>query len=246
MTKVPSTPGEASRVERPALTDLLEIYWEPQRVFQRRATTSIWLPLAFLVIATSVLHWLYQSAMEDAYLADFRRALAAMAIPNGLSLAQLDASFRSSLRFRPLSGVFALHGAIFGVSLAVWVACRFINVPLAFGRAALVATWSYSPRIVEALVLPLIALLRSPENVHGIGSVTPGVTYFLDPSAVASYIYPFLLRLDLITVWVTVLIGIGVRTLTDRRATVVDAAIVAGLVYLSGSIGALFAGLRSF
>ena len=74
-------------------------------------------------------------------------------------------------------------------------------------------------------------------------SVSLGVARFLGPQSTSAMLLAFLGRVDLFTLWVTVLVAVGLKQMT--RITTGQAAGGAALVWLLGSLPALLQGLRA-
>lgn len=112
-----------------------------------------------------------------------------------------------------------------------------------FGTALAVVTYAYLPGLVRGL-LAVIAVLAglNPETFNFQNPVATNLGYFMDPAA-SPTLYRLASSLDVVTLWVLVLIGIGFACVSKlKRSTTL--AVVFGwyaLVVLAGvAFGALF------
>jgi hypothetical protein len=90
------------------------------------------------------------------------------------------------------------------------------------------------PRVLEAFVNALQGIFMDPGKLDGRFRVTLGVGRFLDPNNTSPILLALLGRLDVFTIWVTVLLAIGLSVtggITRARAF-----LVAPLIWLAGAI----------
>jgi hypothetical protein len=73
----------------------------------------------------------------------------------------------------------------------------------------MVASYAFIPRIVEGVVTSVQGLLLDPAQFNGRWRVSLGVGRFLDPDATSPVLLALLGRVDVFTIWVTVLLAIG-------------------------------------
>ena len=105
------------------------------------------------------------------------------------------------------------------------------------------ATYSEVPRIVQILVNAAQALVMSPEKLNAINSVGLNLARFMDPDRASPAAIALASRVDLFTIWVTVLLGIGIYVV--GKLTKQQAAIIAVIVWIIGALPAVFGALRS-
>ena len=219
--------------------DCLLIFVEPTAIFRRRAATPVLVPLAALVIGCIAAYYVARPLLEPAYLADFRRAMATRSLGVTISSEQLDAGFRANMKFGGLYSIVTVPVTVFCIAFSVWIACAIVGVRQTYERALAIATWSYFPHIAQALAMSAIAILRADDQILGIRSLSAGITFFVDPANVPSVVYPFLLRCDLFTLWITALICIGVAATSPTPVSRRSSAGVGALVYLLGFLPSL-------
>ena len=97
----------------------------------------------------------------------------------------------------------------------------------------MVAAFAFMPRIIEALVVSVQGLLLDPSGFTGRWRLSLGVGRFLDPDATSPALLALVGRLDVFTIWVTVLLAIGLAVTGNIPRS--RAAIAAALVWLLGA-----------
>ena len=115
--------------------------------------------------------------------------------------------------------------AIFGVGCATWLAGKLVDAKQTFHAALVVAAYAYVPRILESVVNGVQGLLLDPAQLDGRFRLSLGPGRFLDPDTASPLLLAFVGRLDVFTLWITVLIAIGLavtgriplRQRRDRR-----------------------------
>ena len=98
------------------------------------------------------------------------------------------------------------------------------------------------PRILEAVVHGLQGLFLDPAQLDGRFRVSLGVGRFLDPNTVSPILLGLVGRIDVFTIWVTVLLAIGLSVtggITRARAFM-----AAPIIWAVGAIPVVFQALR--
>ena len=145
---------------------------------------------------------------------------------------------------------FATFGAVIGIpvvllvlGLATWGVGRAFGGTLSYGTALLVASFGWFPRAIEAVINSVQGLVLDTSKMTSHYQLTLSAARFLDASAASPMVLALLGRLDLITLWVTALLAIG---LVSAGKVAKDKAIVVGAVlWLISAIPGLFAAWRA-
>ena len=87
------------------------------------------------------------------------------------------------------------------------------------------------------------ALFLDPSQLDGRFRLTLGPGRFLDPDTSSPLLLAFVGRMDLFTLWITVLVAIGLSI--TGRIPLGRAAIAAALVWLIGGLPVIFQALRA-
>ena len=104
------------------------------------------------------------------------------------------------------------------------------------------AAYSYAPRIVDSVLHGLQGLFLDPAELDGRFRLSFGVGRFLDPDTVSPLLLAIVGRIDLITIWITVLIAIGLAV--TGRIPLRKAAIAAAIVWFVGGLPLILPALR--
>lgn len=229
----PSKPTQSSFWE-----DVIDIFYQPADVFRRRATRSVWPPMLFVAISIGIIVFATFNTLEPIFAAEFQRN-AAKAVAKNPQITQeiLDKQLtvaESVARYAAGVGVLV---TMFLVGVLVWLVGKLVGSKQTFQAALVVAAWSYMPRVIGAVIGGVQGLLMDPAKLTSVLSTSLSPARFMDPDATNPLLYQFLGRLDLITIWVTVLLAIGVYVtgkVTKQRAVVFGI-----LIWFVGSLQAL-------
>jgi hypothetical protein len=128
------------------------------------------------------------------------------------------------------------------IGFLIWLVGKFVDATQTLNAAIVVATFSYVPRIVEGIVARIQGLFVDPGSLDSRYSLSLGVGRFLDPDTTSPILLGLVGRIDLFTIWVTVLIGIGIAVTGKVSRT--RGAIAAAVVWLLGALPSLAGALR--
>lgn len=237
----PARPAEKPGTAR--WDDYLEIFYSPSAVFRRREGTNPFPPLLILTVATLVLYFATRSAMQPVMDAEFARSMAQAMEQNPEFTAEQMAQGRGMME--TFAGL-AIGVTTFVIPLLLgvilWLVAKGAGSVATLGSAVVVAVFAYFPRLVEWVVTAVLALFTPEEDILSRYHVTLGLGRFVDP-ATSPVALALLGRIDLFTIWVTVLLAIGIRIV--GRIGTVPAAIVAVLVWIIGALPGLAGALRA-
>lgn len=224
--------------------DYLEIFFNPSAVFRRREGTNPFLPLLVLVVVGMVLYFATRSAMQPVMEAEFTRGMAQTMEQNPqITAEQMEQGREMSQRFMPIIiGVMTFIIPLL-VGVVLWLVAKGAGSVATLTSAIVVAVFAYFPRLLEGVVQAVLALVTPEESIRSRYDVTLGVGRFLDPATSSPLALAFLGRIDLFTIWVTVLIAIGIKIV--GRLTTGQAAVVAALVWLVGALPAVMGAMRA-
>ena len=224
--------------------DFVDIFYAPSAVFTRRADGKFGLALLALVIASVILSYLTKNAMQPIMDAEFARNSAQAMRQNPNLTAEQMASGRAFFeKIAPiLFAVFMMIG-VFGTGLVLWVVGKLFEAKESLAAAIMIATYSEVPRLVQVLVSAAQALFMSPESLNAANSVGLNLARFMNPDTASPVMIALGSRVDLFTIWVTVLLAIGIHVV--GKIPKQQAAIVAGITWLVGAVPALFGALRA-
>ena len=240
----PISPVTAAK--RPSVfEDFIDIFGSPSEVFARRENNGFGIALLVLTAILTALYFGTRSLLQPVWDAEWARNAALMAKQNpGMTAEQLEMGRKFT------EGVFGGLAVAFGIpiivcllALVMWVAGKPFDSKQTLRSAFVVATYSYFPRIVEAILNAIQGLLLDVESLTGLQSLKLGPTRFMDIDAASPVVIALLGRVDVFTLWVTVLIVIGLKV--TGKLTTSQAAIAGAIVWLCGAVPALFGAVRA-
>jgi hypothetical protein len=241
----PTTPAQAPTPEpAPIWEDFLEIFYAPRAVFERRKAAGFGIPLLVLVVAMTAAFYAGRNAMEPIFDAEFTRGLATAAKQNpNLTPEQLEKGRAFAWGFAPVAvtGYALIAPMLIGVLL--WLAGKAVEARQELGAACMVATYALYPRLLEALLNILQALLLGDDRLTSHFALQLGPARFLDHERTSLVLLTLLGRLDLITLWCTALLAVGLSV--TGRIPLARAGIAAGVVWLLAGLWPLYGAFRA-
>jgi len=221
--------------------DVIDIFISPTAVFRRRQNSSVWPPMLFVALSIGIIFFATFNTLEPVFSAEFARGMAKAAAKNP-SAAQAPAETMNKIRDVSLNvtkyglSVIMLI-TMFVIGCVSWLVGKMFDSKQTFQAALVVAAWSYMPRILGALAGGIQGLLMDPANMTGALSISLSPARFMDPETPNQLLYQMAGRLDLITIWVTVLLAIGLAV--TGKVPKGRAAVFGVVMWLLGSLQAL-------
>jgi len=232
------TPSKASLWE-----DFVDIFYSPSSVFARRADGKFGMPLLFLVVAGAVLYFLTKNAMQPVMDAEFARRSADMLRKSPNLTAEQMASGRGFFEtLGPLFFAIGITLSVLGSGVVLWLVGKLFDAKESVTAALMIATYAEVPRIVQILTNAAQGLFMSPEKLTSINSVGFGPARFMDPDHVSTVMMALVSRVDLFTIWITVLLAIGLHVV--GKIPKQQAAIAAAITWVVGALPTVFGALR--
>jgi hypothetical protein len=232
----PAAEPKASRWE-----DFIDIFYAPSSVFSRRAMSGFLLPMAVVTLLTGALYVLNSGVWSPIMDAEMSRAMAKQS--QQLTAEQMEGIRKFGEMSSKIGAFVFVPIGIFLTGLMLWVCGKFVEAKQTLGQATMVAAFAFMPRIIEALVVSVQGLLLDPNSFDGRWRVSLGVGRFLDPNTTSPALLALLGRLDVFTIWVTVLLAIGLAVTGGIPRG--RAAIAAAIVWLLGAAPLLLSAVRS-
>ncbi len=204
-------PVTAAPVKGPSFwEDLIDIFVKPADVFRRWQFKSAWAPLLFVTIVLAVITYFTFSSMLPIMDAEFKRSMTAAMAKNP----QLTQDAADKMRNVSESAGRYVFGPIILVTMLIvglvaWLVGKLVGSKQTLQAAMVVVGWSYMPRVLGAIIGAVQALLLDPTKLTSVQALSLGPARFLDPDTTNPVLFQLLGRLDLITIWVTVLLAVG-------------------------------------
>jgi hypothetical protein len=228
----PVAPAQPSLVE-----DFIDIWSSPSKVFARRREGPYWGPYFVTAILLAVLFYSVLGTMQAVFDAEIARAVAKMSAENpemnGEAMAGVQRVMEGSMK---IGGLVGLPIALLGLGLGVWLVAKILGGELSFGGGVMVASFAYLPKAIDLLLITLQSMVLDTSAWTSKFQWTLGVGRFMDPSGPQGMLN-LLGRFDVFTIWVTILIAIG---LVHAAKLPKDKAYLgAGIIFVLGAIPAV-------
>jgi hypothetical protein len=224
--------------------DFIDIFYAPSAVFRRRENGNVFIPLAVITIICGALFYLNSGALQPVFDAEFDRQMAAVMRQNpNIPPEAVDRMRGFATRIQQVAMFVFIPCAILGVGFVSWIAGKLVDATQSFRAALIVGAYAYSPRILDGVLHGLQGLFLDPGQLDGRFRLSFGVGRFLDPDTVSPLLLAVVGRIDVITIWITVLIAIGLCV--TGRIPMRKAAIAAVIVWVVGGLPQVIGALRT-
>jgi uncharacterized membrane protein len=224
--------------------DFVDIFYAPSSVFARRADGKFGLALFILIAVGTVLFFITKNATQPIMDAEFTRRSADMLAKNPNLTAEQLASGRGMMEtFGPVFFAFGLTVSILATGIVLWLVGKLFDAKESVAAAMMIATYAEAPRIVQILTNAAQGLFMAPEKLNSMNSVGFNLARFMNPDSASAVAIALASRVDLFTIWVTVLLAIGLHVV--GKVSKQQAAIGAAIVWVIGALPAVFGALRS-
>ena len=223
--------------------DFVDIFYAPSSVFARRSEGKFGLALLFLAVVILVLIFLTKNAMQPVMDAEWtRQTAAAMRKDPRITAEQMAASRGFVEMLGPLIITILITLSVFGTGLVLWVVGKLFDAKESVTAAIMIATYAEFPRIVQVLTNAAQGLVMNPEKLNSMNAVGFNIARFMDPDG-GPLMIALASRVDLFTIWVTVLLAIGLHVVGKIPRQ--QAAIAAAITWVVGALPAVFGALRA-
>ena len=217
--------------------DFIDIFYAPSQVYERRRIGQFGLALVVVMVLTALFlaaFWNALRPMIEATIDLTIRAAAAkgQAIPD--AAAAKMRGFGTTMF--GISTVVMVPIMILATAFVTWLMGKLLDAQVNVAQAMTIVTYANVPRMLSWLVVGVQGLLGDADKPFFAYLIAP--TRFLDPATTTMGSYGLWARLDLFTLWATVLIGIGVAVMA--RVPRARGFLVAAAVWLLASAMSLF------
>ena len=236
-----------SMPERPPSVweDLLEIFYAPRTVFERRRETPAFgLALIIFVVVTVLLSLAFKDIMNPVFDAEFKRGMdQAMKQNPQLTPEMMEKGREFWQKFMLVGVAIAMLVLPLLMGLALWLIGKLVESKAELGQLMMVAIYSWYPRVLESIINAAQLLTLNTDDLDSRFRLTFGIGRFLDPITTHPLVYALLTRVDLFTLWVTVLLGIGMAVMGKLSRG--QAILAATLMWLVGAVPAVWGALKA-
>ncbi|MFI5256083.1 MAG: Yip1 family protein [Gemmatimonadales bacterium] len=223
--------------------DFIDIFYAPTSVFARRATSGFGIPLLVVTVIIGVIFIANSGVMQPIMDAEFSRGMAAAMKKNPAITPEMMQKGRAiGETFAKIGAFVFVPIAIFLTGLVLWLIGKLFDAKESLGAALMVTAYAYVPKILESVLTGVQGLLMDPASLNGRYKVSLGVGRFLDPDTASPMLLALLGRVDVFTIWVTVLLAIGLSV--TGRIPRSKAAMAAVLLWICGALPGIVGALR--
>ena len=226
------------------MDDYMDVFIAPMELFRRRADGRFGQALLVLVVLIGVLYFTTRTAMEPIMDAEWQRGIAAMAKANPSVTAEQMASGRKM--GETFGAVFIIGGTpimVLLLGVAVWVAARIVGGTVSYAQGTTIATFAMFPKLLDSVSGALQALFMDEQTLNSRFSVSLGVGRFFDADTASATLLAIVGRVDLFTIWTTVLVALGLKVMA--KASTAQAAAAAAIVWIVGGLPTVVQALRA-
>lgn len=223
--------------------DFIDIFTSPSAVFRRRQGSGFGLQLLLLTILFAIIILGTKSLVMPAIDADIARQGAKMmqAHPE-ITADALQKQQAIGEKIGPIFVIILIPIMAMLTGLVLWLVGKIFESKQTGTDALMVATYSFFPKLIASLAGALLAYLSSPERLNGMSRLTAGAGTFLDPDKTSPILMALLVRVDVFTIWVTILLAIGLHV--TGKVPKAQAYMAAAIVWFVGALPGVLGALR--
>jgi hypothetical protein len=227
-----SAPAAAASTSKspPLWEDFVDILYAPTSVFERRRDARFGMALLVLLVLFAVIFFATRPLLQPLYDRGIDAAIAKIQARPNMSADQREAAAAMTRRFAgfltPIKVLVATPLLVFFGAALTWLVGKIVGSRAQFGQMMMVATYANVPRVIGAAVGAALLLVLDPQNLPVLSDMTVSPALLLGPDA-SPLLVAFASRLDLFTLWTTVLYGLGLAVVgkVSRRSAFVAVAI---------------------
>ena len=234
MNDTPTGPG-------PGAADLVEIYFAPSDVYDRRRGGQFGIPLLVFAVTSIILFFVTKDLLRPVMDAEWRVASQSIMEKNPQLTADQMAGMRSMGEKFALAGVaiYSVIGPLLA-GLVLWIVSKFVGLKPRLPVAITIAVFALFPMLIEYLVSAAQSFVVPEESITSRFSLSLGPARFMD--AASPVARAMVGHIDVFTIWTAVLMFIGLKVIT--RATNAQAATAAAVTWLVGMIPPVMGAMR--
>jgi hypothetical protein len=166
------------------------------------------------------------------------RAMADMAAKNpqltAEQMAGMQGTMEASFKY---GGFVAMPFVLLVLGACVWLVAKILGGELGYGGGVMIASFAYLPKVLESLLVSVQSLVLDTSKFTGRYQFSWGAGRFLDP-AMSQGMQNLLGRIDLFTLWTTLLIAIGL--VYSAKVPKSKAYAGAAIIWVLGALPAVF------
>lgn len=223
--------------------DFIDIIVAPASVFRRRERGSWIVPLLIVTIAMGVVAYASRGVLQPVMDAEFERVADGMRKNPQVTEDMIEKTrwFFELLRTWGVIIITPINIVIVG--FMTWLVAKLVDSRQELHAALVVASYAFVPRVIQLIANAVQGLVLKPDQLDGFVKLSFSPARFLDLSTANPVLVQVLNRFDLFTIWVTILLAIGVYV--TGRVTKKEAAVAGVLFWIVGAIPPILSALRT-
>jgi hypothetical protein len=224
--------------------DYLDVFIAPARLFERRSDGKFGQGFLVFMALFLVLFFATKTAMQPIFDAEISRGMAMAAKQNpNLTPEQLAQGRAFAGTATSIFPIVLMPIIIFLLGAAVWLAGKTVGGKLNYAQGTTIAVFAMFPRLLDTVSGALQALLLDESRLNSRWSVSLGPGRLFNPDAANGVLLAMVGRLDVFTLWITVLVGVGLKVVA--RVPAAQAAAGAAIVWVIGGLPTFIQALRA-
>ncbi len=201
----PMTPGATAPVPpaQPKVSvweDLVDIFFSPVKVFQRRRVNgNFWIPLLVVTLIAGIGAYANRGVMQPIFDAEFQRqSAAAMKANPQITPEMMETGRAFAATIAQVGTVVAMPILIVLTAFLAWLVAKFFDATLTWGAAMVVAAYAAVPRILQTVLISVQGLLIDPSKMVSQYSIQIGPARFLDANTSQPMLGALFERLEIV------------------------------------------------
>ena len=232
-----SAPAVAATKPPSTFEDIVDVFYAPTAVFERRRNAGFGLAMLIYIIISGVMFYAARPVLRPMFEQQMAKQVAKIQANPDISPEQKEAM---GARMRgmvdsPLALIgpmVAIPVTLFLAGLALWICGKVVGSAASYGQAMMVTTFAFFPRLLVTVLMTGYAIVTGRELTSQFGLGLNPVA--LLPEGASGALTAAVSRLDVGVIWTTVLLGIGIAIV--GRIPRSKGMIAAALVWVLGSL----------
>jgi len=225
----------------PCWEDFVDILFSPASVFQRREHASWFKPLLVVSIAIIVIVLASKGVLQPLYDAEMDKQMEALRKNPQMTEEMIERARSIGAVTTNIAIVVGTPVLIIVVGLMTWLVGKLVDSRQALHAALVVAAYAMVPRVIQSVLNAVQGLLLKPDQLS-VTKLSFSPARFVDADTTSPLVVQLLNRFDLFTIWVTVLLAIGLYV-TGRVPK--SKAVIGGILFwIVGAIPTLLGAWR--
>jgi len=229
----PSPPPPASLAE-----DCIDIWFTPSTVFARRRNAGAWGPFLVATVLLCLLFYAGMGSMQGIFDAELAKAVAKTQADNPSmtadQIAQMQGVMEGSIRY---GGLVAMPIVLVLLGLVTWLTGKILGGTISFGQGVMIASFAYLPKALDLLLFIAQSFVFDGVSATARHEYSVGLGRFVDATTMNPGLYNLIGRVDLFTIWVTILVVLGlIHTAKVERSKAIGGGVA---IWVLGGLPAL-------